>query len=115
VVKVIAPGSRDSYDATPFYLNNVGKKSIELDLKSGGASPPRKSWRRRPTSSRAQTRSCAWSSPVTSGSSLFRLCSVARIAVGAHAAEPLVDNSASTGNAYPTADVRQDYGLPGRQ
>jgi formyl-CoA transferase len=35
VVKVIAPGSRDSYDATPFYLNNAGKKSIELDLKSG--------------------------------------------------------------------------------
>ncbi|MBO0805396.1 MAG: CoA transferase [Nocardiopsaceae bacterium] len=36
VVKVIAPGSRDSYDATPFYLNNAGKKSIELDLKSPG-------------------------------------------------------------------------------
>jgi formyl-CoA transferase len=35
VVKVIAPGSRDSYDATPFYLNNAGKKSIELDLKTG--------------------------------------------------------------------------------
>lgn len=34
VVKVIAPGSRDSYDATPFYLNNASKKSIELDLKS---------------------------------------------------------------------------------
>ena len=34
VVKVIAPGSRDSYDAIPFYLNNAGKKSIELDLKS---------------------------------------------------------------------------------
>jgi crotonobetainyl-CoA:carnitine CoA-transferase CaiB-like acyl-CoA transferase len=29
VVKVIAPGSRDSYDATPFYLNNASKKSIE--------------------------------------------------------------------------------------
>lgn len=35
VVKVIAPGSRDSYDATPFYLNNASKKSAELDLKSG--------------------------------------------------------------------------------
>ena len=35
VVKVIAPGSRDSYDAVPFYLNNASKKSIELDLKSG--------------------------------------------------------------------------------
>jgi formyl-CoA transferase len=35
VVKVIAPGSRDSYDAIPFYLNNASKKSIELDLKSG--------------------------------------------------------------------------------
>ncbi|HVT67891.1 MAG TPA: CoA transferase [Trebonia sp.] len=34
VVKVIAPGSRDSYDATPFYLNNASKKSVELDLKS---------------------------------------------------------------------------------
>ncbi len=34
VVKVIAPGSRDSYDAIPFYLNNASKKSIELDLKS---------------------------------------------------------------------------------
>jgi formyl-CoA transferase len=34
VVKVIAPGSRDSYDAIPFYLNNVSKKSVELDLKS---------------------------------------------------------------------------------
>jgi crotonobetainyl-CoA:carnitine CoA-transferase CaiB-like acyl-CoA transferase len=33
VVKVI-PGSRDSYDATPLYLNNASKKSIELDLKS---------------------------------------------------------------------------------
>src|SRR6185312_13080060 len=35
VVKVIAPGSRDSYDAVPFYLNNASKKSVELDLKSG--------------------------------------------------------------------------------
>src|ERR1700722_17794612 len=34
VVKVIAPGSRDSYDPIPFYLNNASKKSIELDLKS---------------------------------------------------------------------------------
>ncbi|MCL2586437.1 MAG: CoA transferase [Streptosporangiales bacterium] len=34
VVKVIAPGSRDSYDATPFYLNNASKKSVELNLKS---------------------------------------------------------------------------------
>jgi len=34
VVKVVAPGSRDSYDAIPFYLNNVSKKSVELDLKS---------------------------------------------------------------------------------
>jgi formyl-CoA transferase len=36
VVKVIAPGSRDSYDAVPFYLNNASKKSVELDLKSPG-------------------------------------------------------------------------------
>jgi formyl-CoA transferase len=36
VVKVIAPGSRDSYDAIPFYLNNASKKSVELDLKSAG-------------------------------------------------------------------------------
>ena len=34
VVKVVAPGSRDSFDAIPFYLNNVGKRSVELDLKS---------------------------------------------------------------------------------
>ena len=34
VVKVIAPGSRDSYNAVPFYLNNASKKSVELDLKS---------------------------------------------------------------------------------
>ena len=34
VVKVIAPGSRDSYDSIPFYLNNASKKSVELDLKS---------------------------------------------------------------------------------
>ena len=34
VVKVIAPGSRDSFDAIPFYLNNASKKSIELDLKN---------------------------------------------------------------------------------
>jgi formyl-CoA transferase len=34
VVKVIAPGSRDSYDAVAFYLNNASKKSVELDLKS---------------------------------------------------------------------------------
>ena len=31
---MIPPGSRDSYDAIPFYLNNASKKSIELDLKS---------------------------------------------------------------------------------
>src|SRR5262245_12568969 len=36
VVKVIAPGSRDSFDAIPFYLNNASKKSVELDLKSPG-------------------------------------------------------------------------------
>jgi formyl-CoA transferase len=36
VVKVIAPGSRDSYDPVPFYLNNASKKSVELDLKSPG-------------------------------------------------------------------------------
>ncbi len=34
VVKVIAPGSRDSFDAIPFYLNNASKRSVELDLKS---------------------------------------------------------------------------------
>src|SRR3984885_7532928 len=34
VVKVIAPGSRDSYDSIAFYLNHASKKSIELDLKS---------------------------------------------------------------------------------
>jgi crotonobetainyl-CoA:carnitine CoA-transferase CaiB-like acyl-CoA transferase len=34
VVKVVAPGSRDSYDGIAFYLNNASKKSIELDLKS---------------------------------------------------------------------------------
>jgi formyl-CoA transferase len=34
VVKVIAPGSRDSYDSIAFYLNNASKKSVELDLKS---------------------------------------------------------------------------------
>ncbi len=34
VVKVITPGSRDSYDPIPFYLNNASKKSVELDLKS---------------------------------------------------------------------------------
>ena len=34
VVKVIPPGSRDSFDAIPFYLNNASKKSVELDLKS---------------------------------------------------------------------------------
>ncbi|MQA84728.1 MAG: formyl-CoA transferase [Streptosporangiales bacterium] len=34
VVKVIPPGSRDSFDALPFYLNNASKKSIEVDLKS---------------------------------------------------------------------------------
>jgi formyl-CoA transferase len=34
VAKVIAPGSRDSFDAIPFYLNNASKKSVELDLKS---------------------------------------------------------------------------------
>ena len=36
VVKVIAPGSRDSFDAIPFYLNNASKKSVALDLKSAG-------------------------------------------------------------------------------
>ena len=36
VVKVIAPGSRDSYDAIPFYLNNASKKSVDLDLKTAG-------------------------------------------------------------------------------
>src|SRR5271166_1176331 len=36
VVKVIAPGSRDSSDAIPFYLNNASKRSLELDLKSPG-------------------------------------------------------------------------------
>src|SRR5215469_15043120 len=34
VVKVIAPGTRDSYDPIPFYLNNASKKSVALDLKS---------------------------------------------------------------------------------
>src|ERR1700749_3859480 len=34
VVKVITPGSRDSYDPIPFYLNNASKKSVELALKS---------------------------------------------------------------------------------
>src|SRR5262249_51830061 len=34
VVKVIAPGTRDSYDPIPFYLNNASKKSVDLDLKS---------------------------------------------------------------------------------
>jgi len=34
VVKVIAPGSRDSYDSIAFYLNNASKKSVELDLKT---------------------------------------------------------------------------------
>lgn len=34
VVKVVAPDSRDSFDAVPFYVNNASKKSIELDLKS---------------------------------------------------------------------------------
>ena len=34
VVKVIPPGSRESYDPIPFYLNNASKKSVELDLKS---------------------------------------------------------------------------------
>src|ERR1700728_2700203 len=34
VVKVIAPGSRDSYDGIAFYLNNASKRSVELDLKS---------------------------------------------------------------------------------
>ena len=53
VVKVIAPGSRDSYDPIPFYLNNASKKSVELDLKSeagckrrcGSRSGPTSSWR----------------------------------------------------------------------
>jgi formyl-CoA transferase len=34
VVKVVPPGNRDSFDATPFYLNNASKRSIALDLKS---------------------------------------------------------------------------------
>jgi formyl-CoA transferase len=34
VVKVVQPGDRSSYDATPFYLNNASKRSIEIDLKS---------------------------------------------------------------------------------
>lgn len=34
VVKVVAPGSRDSVDHIPFYLNNINKKSMVLDLKS---------------------------------------------------------------------------------
>lgn len=34
VVKIVTPGSRDSYDALPFYLNNASKRSIALDLKS---------------------------------------------------------------------------------
>ena len=34
VVKVIQPGSRDSYDAVSFYLHNASKKSVELDLHS---------------------------------------------------------------------------------
>jgi formyl-CoA transferase len=28
VVKVIPPGSRDSYDPIPFYLNHASKKSL---------------------------------------------------------------------------------------
>jgi formyl-CoA transferase len=36
VVKVVAPGSRDSFDAIPFYLNNASKRSVELDLKTAG-------------------------------------------------------------------------------
>ncbi|MBO0682095.1 MAG: CoA transferase [Candidatus Dormibacteraeota bacterium] len=34
VVKVVAPGSRDSFDNLPFYLNNASKRSMEIDLKS---------------------------------------------------------------------------------
>lgn len=34
VVKVVPPGNRESYDATPFYLNNASKRSIAIDLKS---------------------------------------------------------------------------------
>ncbi|SFI79356.1 formyl-CoA transferase [Amycolatopsis sacchari] len=34
VVKVVPPGDRSSYDATPFYLNNASKRSIAIDLKS---------------------------------------------------------------------------------
>ena len=45
VVKVIAPGSRDSYDAVPFYLNNASKKSVELDLGARPAWRPRCGWR----------------------------------------------------------------------
>ena len=51
VVKVIAPGSRDSYDPVPFYLNNASKKSVELDLKSPAGCRRRCGWRSRPTSS----------------------------------------------------------------
>lgn len=34
VVKVVPPGDRSSFDAMPFYLNNVSKRSVEIDLKS---------------------------------------------------------------------------------
>jgi formyl-CoA transferase len=34
VVKVVPPGDRSSFEATPFYLNNASKRSIEIDLKS---------------------------------------------------------------------------------
>lgn len=34
VVKVVPPDTRDSVENIPFYLNNVSKKSIVLDLKS---------------------------------------------------------------------------------
>jgi formyl-CoA transferase len=34
VVKVVPPGNRESFDATPFYLNNASKESVALDLKS---------------------------------------------------------------------------------
>ena len=51
VVKVIAPGSRDSYDPIPFYLNNASKKSVELDLSRRRACGPRCGSRSMPTSS----------------------------------------------------------------
>lgn len=34
VVKVVPPGDESSFDGIPFYLNNLNKRSIRLDLKS---------------------------------------------------------------------------------